>query len=298
MLPNLLSLDEKRFEELCQDLLREEYPGFQTYSAPDLGMDGYDPKSGTIFQCYFPEGAPRKDKVAADIEKARQQPCKKWVLLIPKNPTQPFHRWLTIEQQSRVEFPVDVWGKTKIQQMLRSHPGVERAHFRTRADELLERLSRGKKPASGDAMPGGEIEQDQAEELRSSMGRLVDEEVSRKHRKPKGLDYSREYGEFNKHFALSSYGRLPREKFAEARRYLEAKLYSRRKANTRSQDRNRIIGGVKAIQKKLAIREPEYRQILIKLTGKNSLAILDNEELSKVFKYFHQLQGEADARGC
>jgi hypothetical protein len=297
MRPNLLSLDGNRFEQLCQALLHQEYPRFQPYSAPDLGMDGYDSESGTIFQCYFPEGAPRKDKVAADIEKARQQPCKRWVLLIPKNPTALFHRWLTVEQQSRTAFLLEVWGKTQIDQMLRNHPDVERAHFRTRADEMLEKFTKGKKPASGDATPGGAISPEEAEELRAGVGELVDEEAARKRRKAKSLDYSREYGEFNKHFAVSSYANLPKEKFAGARRYLEIKLYSRRKANTRGQERNRMIGGIKAIQKKLAIRESEYRQILSVLTGKSSLAVLDSEELTRAFKHFHQLQGEADTAG-
>src|SRR5437899_13056499 len=40
---NLMALSEKRFEELCQSLLLEEYgSSFQAFSPPDQGMDGYD----------------------------------------------------------------------------------------------------------------------------------------------------------------------------------------------------------------------------------------------------------------
>ncbi len=73
MAVNLMLLDEKGFEEMCQALLGEEYPRFQAFSAPDLGMDGYDSDSRTVFQAYFPEREPRKDKILTDIEKAKAQ---------------------------------------------------------------------------------------------------------------------------------------------------------------------------------------------------------------------------------
>jgi hypothetical protein len=131
MPPNLLMLNEKSFEELCQALLREEFPRFQAFSASDLGMDGYDSDSDTIFQCYFPEREPRKDKVAADLEKANRQAsaCKRWILLLPKNPTAPFARWLRTDQQACYPFALEVWGKTEILRILRKHPIVKAQYF-------------------------------------------------------------------------------------------------------------------------------------------------------------------------
>lgn len=297
MRPNLLMLNEKSFEELCQALLKEEFPRFRAFSAPDLGMDGYDSDSGTTFQCYFPEREPRKDKVAADLEKAKRQSsaCKRWVLLLPKNPTAPFAQWLRTDQQACCPFLLEVWGNTEISRLLRKHSKIRAQYFPSDTEKLVNKIARGKLPRAGDAMPGDETSAEEAAELHETMTRIAEEEAARKRRKPKGRDYSRQFGEFNAHFNLSAYDRLPREKFAEARRYLEKKLFAGRNKETRSQERYRCIKGVKAIQRKLGIPEPRYRQILLELTGEDSLAVMNNDDLRKVFRYFQQLQGEAEA---
>lgn len=298
MRTNLMSLDsEKRFEEFCQALLRDEFPLFQAFSAPDMGMDGYDPDSRTIFQVYFPEREPRKDKVAADLEKARAQPraCEKWILLLPKNPTPHFLQWIEKDQQALSSFAIAVWGKTEIGLLLRKHPDVRRAFFRTHADDVLDRLARGDKPSPGDASPGMEISTEDAVALRDAMEKLAEAEAAHKRRKAKGTDYQREFGEFKAHFELSKYDRLPREKFAEARRYLEVKKFARRGAERGEEERYHCIKGVKAIQKKLGISDSEYKRTLLDLAGKDSMAKMDNEELRRVFRHFQKLQGLASA---
>jgi hypothetical protein len=298
MTPNLLMLNEKSFEELCQALLSEEFPRFRAFSPPDLGVDGYDPDSCTIFQCYFPEREPRKDKVVEDLEKAKRQgsACRKWVLVLPKNPTAPFARWLKTDQQASCPFLIEVWGKTEILRFLRNHPKVRAHYFPSETQELVKEIARGKVPRAGDATPGEEISAAEAAELRQIMTKTAEEEAERKGgRKPRDRHYSREFGEFKAHYNLSAYDRLPREKFAEARRYLEVKLCSGHNKETRSQERYRCIKGVKAIQRKLAIPDARYREILVQLTGKDSLAIMDNEGLRRVFRHFQELQGEAEA---
>ena len=292
---NLLILSEKSFEELCQALLREEFPRFEAFSPPGLGMDGYDRQTGTVFQCYFPEREARKDKVAADIEKASRQDCKRFVLLLPKNPTAPFDRWLRNDLQPRFTFPLEIWGKTEIFKLLRDHPKVRASYFPSEVEGLVKQIARGKVPRTGDAAPGEEISPEEAGELRQMMARTAEEEAERRRRKPIGTDYSREFGEFKAHYNLSSYDRLPKHKFAEARRYLETKMFAGRNRETRRQERNRCIKGVHAIQRKLGIPDPLYRQVLFTITGKESLADMDNEQLRKVFKHFQQLQGEAAA---
>lgn len=298
MTPNLLLLSDKSFEELCQNLLREEFPRFQAFSAPDLGMDGYDPDSGTIFQCYFPEREPRKDKVMEDIQKAKHHDsaCKKWVLLLPKNPTAFFARWLKTDQQADCIFPLEVWGKTEILRILRKHPKVSEAYFPSETRKLVKQIAKGKIPQAGDAAPGDEISADDAAALSQIMKKTAEEGARREGgRNLKARDYSREFGEFNAHFNLSTYDRLPREKFAEARRYLEIKLFAGRNQETLSQERYRCIKGVKAICRRIALSENRYREILIGLTGKRSMAIMENDEIRKVFKHFQRLQGEAEA---
>jgi hypothetical protein len=296
---NLLALEsEKKFEEFCQALLREEFGRFQAFSAPDLGMDGYDSDSETIFQVYFPEQAPRRDKVRNDLDKAKGDswPCKRWVLLIPKNPTPHFLQWFYRDQQPFFPFKLELWGKTEILALLGKHAAVKEAYFPSELREELGRLAKGKRPASGDANPGEEISPEETAALHELITELVKEETTRKRRKPRQADFAREYGEFNAHFHLSSYDRLPSSRFLEARRYLEKKQFARRRSDRQEIERHRYVSGIKAIQTKLKISNQQYREILLKVTGKSSTTEMDNDELSRVFKQFRYLQGLAETR--
>lgn len=292
-----MRLDEKGFEEMFQALLGEEFPRFQAFSAPDLGMDGYDSDSGTVFQAYFPEREPRKDKIHADIEKAKAQGdgCKRWVLLLPKNPTPGLLKWVLGDEQPSCWFPIEVWGKTKITALLRKHKAVKEQFFPSEVQEVVKRYAKGKGPREGDAGPGLEIASEEAEEVRQAIVQLAEDEAKRKKRPAKGSDFQREYGEFNAHFTLSSYDRLPREKFVEARKYLDDKLYARREREPVRLKRNRMVGGIKGIKARLGMGDARYRALLLELTGKTSTTEMEKNELEKVFKHFRHLQGLAEA---
>jgi hypothetical protein len=296
---NLLALEsEKRFEEFCQALLKEECPRFQAFSAPDMGMDGYDSDSETIFQAYFPEQAPRRDKICNDLEKAKGNSwaCRRWVLLLPKNPTPHFLQWFYRDQQSFFPFKLEVWGKTEILALLQKHPAVKEAYFPSELRQELQRLAKGKRPSAGDVNPGQELSPEQAAALRQQITDLVEEEATRKRRKPRPVDFGREYGEFNAHFHLSSYDKLPSAKFLEARRYLEKNHYGRRRSDRQEMERHRYISGIKAIQNKLKMGDKQYRNILVEITGKSSTTEMGIDELAQVFKRFKNLQGLAEAR--
>lgn len=292
---NLMSLEERKFEELCQSLLREEFSSFQPFSPPDQGMDGYDSGTKTLFQVYFPERAPRKDKVYGDLERAMTHgsACQRWVLLLPKNPTVPFFRWLKNEQQPRYPFVIDVWGKTEINRLLQNHPRVKEAYFPSEFRQELTRIARGKFPRAGDAGPGEEVDAEEAASLRNMMSKLAEEDAERTHRKP---DYSREYNEFNKHFNLSSYDRLGKAKMQEAERYLEQKLHARRNPDPQYRKAARYKKAVKTVQRKLRIPDARYREILVGLTGKSSTTLMSFNELEAVYRDFQRRDGLAEVR--
>jgi len=86
----------ERFENFCKALMTEYCGRFQAFSAPDSGVDGYDEDTGTVFQFYFPERAPRKDKIVRDIQKilSSQSRPNAWVLLIPKDPSPVQRSWV------------------------------------------------------------------------------------------------------------------------------------------------------------------------------------------------------------
>jgi hypothetical protein len=296
---NLLSLEsERRFEELCQSLLGEEFQRFQAFSAPDAGMDGYDSDTATIFQVYFPERAPLKEKIRADLKKARAhgETCKRWILLLPKNPTPAMLDWLKNAEQPACTFSIGVWGKNEIFRLLRKHSSVRDQFFPSQLRKELGRLAKGKKPAFGDAEDGKEISAEQGQELRELLTKLAEDDAARKRRKVCSGDFQREYREFNAHFRLSSYDRLPRGNFAVGRAYLESKLYARRDREPRIQTRQRLVRGIKAIQKQLAMRDSNYRDLLFEATGKRSTTDLDIDELSHVFELFRHKQGLAVSR--
>lgn len=296
----LMWLDgEKRFEELCQALLAAEYSRFQAYSAPDWGMDGYDPETGTVYQAYFPEREPRRNKIRADLLKVKEHrnKCSRWVLMLPKNPTPGLLTWIKEEEQPLCPFPIDVWGSIRICALLGKHKAVRAQFFPTEVEEVIKRIAKGKKPAVGDAGPGQEVSPEQAAELREMIETLAEDAARRKKRKSVPRDFQAEYGEFNAYFKLSSYERLPREKLAEARKYLDAKLYARRGREPVRLRRNRMVAGIKAIEKALGMGDTRYRQVLFDLTGKHSTTEMEAEELERVFAHFRQLQGEEEATG-
>ena len=295
---NLVALNPATFERLCQALLTAELPRFQSFSSPDLGMDGYDQDSGTLFQIYFPEKSPRRDKIAADLAKGRNEawPCKRWILLIPKNSTPGLLSWLA-QQEASLPFTVDVWGAARIGELLRKHPAVRDEYFPSEVQKELRRMACGKKPKRGDARPGQSMAAEQAAEVRQLIDKLVEEVATRKKRRPKPADYAREFGEFNAHFELSSYDRLPATEFSSARQYLESKLYGRRTADTKKQRRNRCVAGIKAIQRDLGITDSSYRAILVRIIGRSSTTLMDLPELERVFEHFKHLQGQAVAAG-
>lgn len=212
--------DEKQFEKMCQALLDAELERFHAYSAPDWGMDGIDLDTGTIFQAYFPEREPRRDKIRADLAKARSHPgCTRWVLLLPKTPSADFMNWIERHQQPSCAFPIEVWGETKISALQRKHKDIYEQYFPSEWRKELRRIAKGKGPHEGDAGPGLEISAEEPEELRQSITKLAEEEARRKRRPVKGSDFQREYGEFNAFFEVSTYHRLPRERMGEARSY-------------------------------------------------------------------------------
>ncbi len=295
---NLLELKTgERFENFCNALLTEHCARFQAFSAPDSGVDGYDEDTETAFQFYFPERAPRKDKIVRDIQKilSSKSRLKRWVLLIPKNPSPAQKSWVEagLKDSSIVG---EIWGAAKIDQLLRAHPKVREEFFPTEIRRELRRLAKGKKPCPGDADGLQAISSDESEELRELLAGLAEESAARKRRKPVPSDYSREYGEFKSYFKLSSYDRLNKAEMGNARRYLQQKLLARRSGETKGQTRQRYLDGIHAIANKLHLSKPEYRRELNAITGRTSLNDMNMDQLALVFKEFRRRQGALEAQ--
>lgn len=294
---NLLELREgMRFESFCKALLAEEFPRFQPFSPPDGGVDGYDDESETVFQFYLPEGTPRKDKIVGDIDKALNSGgrFKRWILLLPKDPTPAQLGWVKTALSS-TEIQGLIWGKTKIEALLRQHPAVRASFFPTEVRRAVQRMAKGKRPCAGDAEDWQAIDAEQREELRGLINDLVEEEARRKRRKPASADYSRAFGEFNSYFKLSSLDRLKRNLVGEARRYLETKLYARRQGDSKAIQRKRRMDGIHGIKQALGLSDAAYRRELMAVTGASSLRELSSEQMENVFQHFRTMQRRFEA---
>lgn len=294
---NLLRLEyPQRFEEFCKDLLAAEIPGFESFSGTDRGIDGYHPGSETIFQFYFPERTPEKRKVKEDLEKAVKGPwpCRRWVLLLPKDPPLKLKQWLE-DQQEHYHFEILVWGRTQLLRILRANPSVKESYFPSEVRQTLRRLARGKRPRPGDAAPGMEISEDQKQELRQWIEALAEQEAKRRRRKPKERDYKREYGEFNSKHEISEFSKLPAVKFGFAIEDLQKKFYARRGGEPKRVTSQRRRDGIHAIKNKLRMTNAEYKEHLLRLTGKDSTRQMGSEELESVFRNFRRMQQEAEA---
>ena len=289
---NLLELREgSRFESFCKALLVEKFLRFQAFSPPDGAIDGYDEDSETVFQFYFPEQAPRKDKIVGDIQKVLSSGgrFKAWVLILPKDPSPTQTKWVQ-GAFSGTSIQAAIWGKTRIEQLLRDYPAVRDAFFPTEVKKAIRRLAKGKKPCAGDAEDWQAIDAEESVELRELMERVAEESAKRKHREVSSVDFSREYGEFNSHFRLSSYDRLNRNLMGDARQYLEQKFYARRQGESKSAQRKRRIDGIHGIKHAMQIAEEEYRRELMMVAGTDSLRGMNSEQLESVFQHLKRRQ--------
>lgn len=301
------------FQQICERLLARIFPDFHpvNQAGGDGGIDGFARFGHELFQFTHTQRNVPLNKVRSDFEKVRTvEGVEKWYFICSQSLS--IATWRFVEAQRAVcPFQVVVWDGAVLKELISKHEDIVDEFFPEYAKKAYEgtnmirqdinhlgnaltRLKR-KRPRPGDAAPGGEISADEAAELRGLMVKAAEELAARKNRKPSARHYGSQFGEFNSHYELSAYDLLPSEKFADARRYLEKKLYAGRNAETRALRRIRFIRGTKVIQKKLSIPDSRYRRILLRLTGKDSLATMDNDELKKVFGHFQELQDDADA---
>ncbi len=216
-------------------------------------------------------------------------------MVIPKDPSPAQKFWVETGLRDSL-IRGDIWGSTKIDQLLRAYPKVREEFFPTEIRRELRRLAKGKKPCAGDADGLQAISSDESEELRQLIVGLAEETAARKRRKPVPADYSKEYAEFKSYFKLSSYDRLNKEEMGTARRYLQQKLLARRNGETARQRRQRYLDGIHAIASKLRLSKPDYRNELHAITGCTSLSDMNIKQLDLVFRAFREKQTVLEAQ--
>lgn len=122
-MPKLLShIDPIRFQQLCSALLLRLYPGLRPVDGTggDDGVDAWDPLSRTFFQCHAPTRRVQRTKFGQYLSQATQHSPARWIFITNQDFTRAQWTWVD-GLIKHVPFPVEVWGVTKLGELLATH---------------------------------------------------------------------------------------------------------------------------------------------------------------------------------
>lgn len=298
------------FQQICERLLARMFPEFHpvNQAGGDAGVDGFATWGDQFFQFTHTQANVRIRKVREDLEKIKQfRGVKKWYFLC----SQPLSAstWQFIEAQRAVcPFEIVIWDGARLKEEISKHIDLVDEFFPEFAkkayegtETIREDISRLKKvvtrarkkpPRPGDASEGLEIDENEKQDIHDLIMQLSEEEAQRRHRprKDSAMFIRGEWGEFNRHFQLSSYDRLQREKFGEAIAYLKQKLFAKRNNEPRYLTIGREKNGIHAIANSLGWTEEQRHAFYRKLTTKGSLTQMSRQEIHKVFHELRRIQ--------
>lgn len=299
-------------QEICERLLARMFPDFHpvNQAGGDRGIDGFASWGDVHFQFTHPRGNVALRKFREDLEKAKQfRGLRKWYFLCSVSLSA--DTWAYLESQRLVcPFDIVVWEGAKLKEHLSRYPELVDeffTHFAKKAYEgtvsvegKLDRMQkniirvRTKPPRAGDAPEGQEIDAEQRQDIHDLIIPMAEEEAHRRHRKQElGVFISKEWAEFNKHFGLSAYDRLPKGKFGEAVAYLREKLHTRRNNEPKYMASERERKGIYGMAKAFGWTDEQRRDFYRGQTGKDHLADMSRKETHIVFQAMRRLQDAA-----
>jgi len=302
---NLRKLESpQQFQRLCERLLARLYPDFHPVSQAggDEGVDGFLAWGSEFFQFTHTEGNVPLRKVRADLEKAKEfRGVNKWHFLCSRSLSAQTWRFIETERTS-CSFAIEIWDGTRIEEELSKQQDLvdeffpEYAKKAYEGTEKIQRILKRKRlrARDGDAPEGLEINEDEKEDIQKLINQLAEEEAVRRGRK---ANYQREWAELNSKFDVSSYHRLPKNRFGQAIEYLRGKLFKRRAGEPRYFQVQRAVRGIHGIAKALAWTEQQRRQFYSEQTGKDHLKDMNTKEKLTVYEAMKLLQKRIDAQG-
>lgn len=301
------------FQQICERLLARLFPDFHAVNQAggDAGVDAFATWGELYFQFTHTHGNVALRKLRADLEKIRQfKGLKKWYFLCSKPLS--IATWRYIGAQKAVcPFEIVIWDSAVLEQLLSEHPDIVDEFFPEYAKKAYEgtqnirndisRLgkamtrARKKPPKPGDASEGLEIDENEKQDIRDLIMHLSEEEAQRRRRPSKDsvMFIPGEWGEFNRHFELSSYDRLPKVKFEEAITYLKQKLFAKRNNEPKYLAIKRQRNGIHAIANSLGWTDEQRHAFYRELTTKGSLKQMSRQEIHKVYRAMRRIQDGA-----
>ena len=296
------------FQQLCERLLARMFPQFHPVSQAggDAGVDAFAMSGDQYFQFTHTHGNVPIRKVRTDLEKVRQfQGLKKWYFLCSQALS--INTWRYIEaQKAACSFEIVIWDGAVLKELLSQHPDLVDEFFpeyamkayegtqniRKDISGLKEAITRVRKkpPKPGDAPDGLEMDANEKQDIYDLVMQLAEEEARRRHRKDPGPYIAGEWRQFNKRYDLSSYDRLPKDKFEDAIGRLRQILFARRNNEPKYLTVERFRKGIYGIANALRWSEEQRRGFYYNLTGKDHLGQMSRQEIQKVYQAMRRLQ--------
>ena len=308
---NLQTLSDEIFASLCHAMLLEEHGiCYKPVSGKggDSGIDGYVYEYEIVYQFKFFRSRPRPSSFLKDIDKVARLPnLKRWILLIPDDPTQKLYQLIAKEKASR-SFDVDVLGKTWILSMFDKYEHIKERFFPEIAKEasvqkvihlnqfrankhetLLKEIKqelRNKKPIRISA-------ERPSDSLTPEHIRLIKDEIERVEKATNGRhSFGKLCSKLKNKYGVDNWYWIKDNCFPEIMDWLRKYYHAtKEKYRTPGEIRNQLIGVIKSQQKILNLNDKKYRALLFQITGKISSTHMEITELEHVKDYFNILLG-------
>jgi hypothetical protein len=299
------------FQQLCERLLARIFPEFHpvNQAGGDAGVDGFATWGDQYFQYTHTQGNIPIQKLRTDLEKVkRMQGLKKWYFLCSRPLS--INTWRHIEaQKTDCTFEILIWDGAVLAEKLANHSDLvdeffpeyaKKAYEGTEAirediNQLKKVVTRAKKrpPRSGDAPEGFEVDENEKQDIRDLVLQSAEYEAKRRHSKDPGPYIRDEWRQFNSKYNLSSYDRLPKEKFEDAIGHLKRKVFAKRNNEPKYMTIERERKGIYGIATSLHWSEEQRREFYFAQAGKDRLSKMSRHEIHKVFEAMRRVQDAA-----
>jgi len=306
---DLQTLRDETFASLCHALLFEEHGTVykpHVEGGPDSGIDGFIEDYLIIYQFKFFKARPRPSTFLKDIDKVAHHPqLKRWILLIPTEPTKRLY-YLIGNEKSQRSFDVDVLGKTWILSKLDKYEHIKERFFpqiakeasvkkilshseqaAKRQEEILEEIKKSKRPIKTSVeRPSDSLTPEHIRDIADEIKRI--EEVSEGK-----YPFQKVFAQLKNKFRVSNWHLIKDKQYGDVMTWLNRYYHGVKvPVMSPSQIRKSLQGVIKAQQKMLDLRDKEYRELLLQIIGKSSTTQMDLTELERVKYRFNILLGQ------
>lgn len=308
---SLQTLTDETFAAICHAILLEEHGiAYKPVAGDggDSGIDGFVDNYDIVYQFKFFKTRPRPASFLNDIDKVTHlSNLKRWILLIPEDPTPKLYQLIIKENDTR-PFSVDVLSKTWILLKLDKYKHIKERFFpeiakessvqkvihldkisAKKQEQLLKELKqevKSKRPTiiSAERPPDSLI----PEHIR-----LIKDEIKRIEKATSGREsFKKICSNLKNKYGVDNWFWIKDNQYTEIMDWLRKYYHATKETyKTPGAIRNELIGVIKSQQRRLALNDKKYRELLLRITGKTSSTKMEIAELALVRDHFNILLG-------